>query len=87
MHGRCSQYVRKEKAKSVSPKHTFQSVKCPNKNMFWGCFTVSGPQVLVPVKGMMNSVKHINVFKAGAIPELWKLHKVSFNLTWFLAIL
>ena len=69
IQGQRSRYVKKSHSEKPSPKHIDQSVKYPKK-MFWGCFSINGPGPLVPVDGMMNSYKAIEVVRRQVICTL-----------------
>ena len=73
MQGLNVSYVRRSDGETLSPKHIKQTVKFPQKKMFWGCFTFKGPKSLVPIDGMMNSDKYIPILEKRAIPLLKKL--------------
>ena len=53
-------------------EHLQQSVKFPDKVMFWGCFSHEGPGALTPIEGMMNSETYKRVILSKAIPEMRK---------------
>ena len=55
--------VRKITDEPVRAKRIQQTVKYPPKKMFWGYFTSSGLGSLVPVEGMMNSLKCLEIIK------------------------
>lgn len=68
------QHVRRGVDEKVSPKHVSQFVKHPQKKMFWGCFSFFGPEALVPVEGMMNGDKYLEIVRSRVIPLLQKLY-------------
>ena len=47
-----------------------QSVKHPPKQMFWGSFSYYGVGSLLPIEGMMNAEKYIEVVKKKVIADL-----------------
>ena len=49
-----------------------QSVKHPEKKMFWGCFSYYGVGRLQPVEGMMKSDHYIEIRSCILIPEMNK---------------
>ena len=55
-------------------EHFVQTVKQPDKKMFWGCFSINGPGSLVPVEGMMNSKAYLQIIKRKVCRELSDLH-------------
>ena len=36
--------------------------------MFWGCFTASGPGLLIPIEGMMNAVSYVAMLREHVLP-------------------
>ena len=42
------------------------------KKMFWGSFSLSVVASLMPIEGMMNLYKYINVIERKAIPDMRK---------------
>ena len=50
--------------------HVDQTVKHPEKKMFWGCFSYYGVGSLRPVEGMMRSAQYIDVLEKKAIPDM-----------------
>lgn len=72
VQGQRCQFVRRADGESITPKHILQTVKHPEKKMFWGCFTYSGPGPLCPVTGMMNSSSYIQILGSKLVPELHK---------------
>ena len=36
--------------------------------MFWGCFTASGPGLLIPIEGMMNAVSYVAILREHVLP-------------------
>lgn len=72
VQGQRVSYVRKAADEKTSPAHIQQSVKHPQKKMFWGCFTFEGPCSLVPVDGMLKSDEYIKILKSRVVPQLQK---------------
>ena len=60
----------KECWRKISASHVNQSVKHPQKKMFWESFTWKGVGFLVPVKGIMNTARYIDVLRRRAFPDL-----------------
>ena len=44
-------------------EHFVKIVKRPDKKMFWGCFSINGPESLLRVEGMMNSKAYLQIIK------------------------
>ena len=65
---RCSPKVK------LREEYFVQSVKHPDKKMFWGCFSVNSPGALVPVEGMMNSKTYLPIIESRVSRELASLH-------------
>ena len=42
--------------------------------MFWGCFSINGPGLLVPVEGMMNRKAYLQIIERKVCRELSDLH-------------
>jgi hypothetical protein len=61
--------VRRSSDEPVRVEHFQQTVKYLQKHVF-GVFTASGPENLVPVGGMMNSSKYIEILKSRVLPFL-----------------
>jgi len=40
--------------------------------MFWGNFSFSRVRSLIPIEGMMNLYKYIDVIKRKVIPDMWR---------------
>ena len=55
-------------------EHFVQTVKHPDKKMFWDCFSINGPGLLVPVEGMMNSKAYLQIIERKVCRELSDLH-------------
>ena len=55
-------------------EHFVQTVKHQAKKMFWGCFSINGPGVLVPVEGMMNSKAYLPIIERKVSTKLSTLH-------------
>ena len=70
VRGKHSQFVRKSAGEMLTSHHINESVKHPPKKMFWGGFTWKGVGSLVPIEGMMNTDKYIDVLKRRAFPDL-----------------
>lgn len=70
VHGIRSVVVRRSVGEPVRVGHIQQAPKHPPKKMFWGIFTANGPGRLVPVEGMMNSVKYQATLKTHLLPAL-----------------
>lgn len=74
VQGMRHQFVRRSDREPVSPAHIQQSIKHPVKQMFWGCFSFFGPGSLVPITGMMNSQKYLEILQDRMVPELLKVN-------------
>ncbi|MEM9078953.1 MAG: hypothetical protein AAGC43_18075 [Bacteroidota bacterium] len=72
VQGQRSQHVRRSLNEKLRESHIEQTVKHPQKTMFWGCFSYFGVGILHPVEGMMRSKQYIEVLRRLAIPELSK---------------
>ena len=72
VQGQRSQHVRRSAGEPISASHLNQSVKYPDKKMFWGCFTYKGVGPIDPCEGMMNSQKYIEILRRRVIPEMTK---------------
>ena len=70
VRGKHSQFVRKSAGEMLTSHHINESVKHPPKKMFWGGFTWKGVDSLVPIEGMMNTDKYIDVLKRRAFRDL-----------------
>lgn len=68
VHGFRSTFVRRSTGEPIREQHLNQTVKHPQKQMFWGYFTSGGPGSLVPVEGMMNSKKYISILEDKIVP-------------------
>ena len=55
-------------------KDFVQTVKHPDKKMFWGCFSINGAESLVPVEGMINSYGYLQIIERKVCKELSDLH-------------
>ena len=55
-------------------EHFVQTVKHPDKKIFWGCFSINGAGSLVPVEGMMNSKAYLQIIERKVFKELSDLH-------------
>lgn len=74
MQGQRSRYVRKSDNEKLTPGHIDQTVKHPQKKMFWGCFSYVGTGSLVPIEGMMNSLKYKELLEQKLATELKKVN-------------
>ena len=63
-------FVRRSHGEPIREQHLIQTVKHPQKQMFWGYFTSGGPGSLVPVQGMMNSKKYISIIETKIVPMM-----------------
>ena len=61
VQGQRSQYVRRSKNEEITEEHMNQSVKNPEKQMFWGSFSYNGVGSLYPIEGIMNADKYMQV--------------------------
>ena len=61
--GKHNQFVRKSAGERLSASHINHSVKHPQKKTFWGSFSWKGVGSLVPVEGMMNTDRYIDVLR------------------------
>ena len=73
VQGERSQHVRRSPHEKPRNAHIDQSVKYPQKKMFWGCFSYYGTGSLYPVEGMMRSQQYIEVLRRKVLPQLRKL--------------
>ena len=73
VQGQKAQYVRKFVNETPKSSHYNQTVKYPQKTMFWGSFSFHGVQELCRVDGMMNSGKYLNVLSDIVVPNMTKL--------------
>ena len=71
-------FIRCSPNEKLREEHFVQTVKHPDKKMFWGCFSINGPGVLVPVEGMMDSKAYLPIIERKISSELSKLHHRSF---------
>ena len=86
--GNHSQFVRKSAEERLSASHLNQSVKHLQKKMFWDSFTWKGVGFLVPVKGMMNTDRYIDVLRQ-PFPDLkvyFQIEMDYFDKIWLHAI-
>ena len=72
MQGQHIQYVRRSTGEEINESHINQTVKHPDKKMFWGCFSYYGVGSLHLVEGMMNSDKYLYMLEQKVIPEMRK---------------
>ena len=63
-------FLRRSAEEPIREQHVIQTVKHPQKQMFWGYFTSGGPGSLVPVEGMMNSRKYISIQEKIIVPMM-----------------
>ena len=70
VQGYRSQYVRRSKGEPLQDGHIEQAPKHPPKKMFWGCFTFKGTGRLIPVEGMMNSIKYKEILTKYLLPTV-----------------
>lgn len=68
VQGYKANFVRRGDSEPLRPEHVEQTVKHPLKQMFWGFFTANGTGSLVPVQGMMNSTKYIEILRRSIVP-------------------
>ena len=61
VQGQHRSYVRRNEAQKVTERHINQTVKHPQKKMFWGYFSFSGLGSLYPCSRIMNADKYIDV--------------------------
>ena len=67
-------FIRCSPNEKLREEHFVQTVKHPDKKMFWGCFYINGSGSLVPVEGMMNSKAYLPIIERKVSTELSKLH-------------
>jgi len=67
-------FVRCSPKEKLKEDHFVQTVKHPEKKMFWGCFSINGPGTLIPVEGMMNSKTYLPIIERRVSRELATLH-------------
>ena len=72
LQGQRSQYVRRSTGEEINESLIYQTVKHPDKKMFWGCFSYYEVWSLHLVEGMMNSDKYMYVLEQKVIPEMRK---------------
>lgn len=72
VQGQRSQHVRRSAGEKLTEDHIDQSVKHPEKKMFWGCFSYTGVGSLRPVEGMMRSPQYIDVIQRNVIQDMRK---------------
>ena len=65
-----SRYVRRGIGEPLRRGHIDQAPKHPPKKMFWGYFSFLGTGTLVPVEGMMNSNKYMEILRQKLVPAL-----------------
>ena len=61
VQGQHRRYVRRSEREKVTEWHINQTVKQPQKKIFWGSFSFSGLGSLYPCSGIMNVDKYIDV--------------------------
>ena len=60
VQGQHRRYVRKSEREKVTVRHINQTVKHPQKKMFWRSFSFSGLGSLYPCSGIINADKYID---------------------------
>jgi len=66
-----SRFIRIRNREQLSPDHCKELEK-EAKKMFWGSFSFSVVASLVPIEGMMNLYKYIDVIERKVIPDMRK---------------
>ena len=66
-----SRFYRIRNREQLSPAHCNELVKEPKK-MFWNSFSFSVVASLMPIEGMMNLYKYIDVIERKDIPDMSK---------------
>ena len=69
VRGEHSRFVRRSIEEPLNHHHVNQTVKHPQKKMFWGCFSYADVGFLFSVESMMNSDRYIEVIKKKVIPN------------------
>ena len=72
VQGKRSQHVHRSIGEPIRECHMDQSVKHPPKKMFWGSFSYHGIGSLLPIEGMMNAGKYIQVLEEKVVRDLAK---------------
>ena len=72
VQGQRSQHVRRSAGEELTDDRIHQSMKHPEKKMFWGCFSYTGVGSLRPVDGMMRSPQYIDVIERNVIRDMGK---------------
>ena len=67
-------FIRCSPNEKLREEHFVQTVKHLDKKMFWGCFSINGPGVLVPIEGMINSKAYLPIIERKVSTKLSKLH-------------
>ena len=67
-------FVRCSPNEKLREEHFVQTVKHSDKKMFWGCFFMDRPRLLVPFEGMMNSKAYLQIIERKVCTELSDLH-------------
>ena len=70
VQGQQKRYVRRSQGEMVTEQHINQTVKHPQKKMFWGSFSFNGVGSLYPVSGMMNADKYIDVIQHKVVRDM-----------------
>ena len=74
VHGYNPKFVHCSPNEKLRKEHFVQTVKHPDKKIFWGCFSINGPASLVPVEGMMNSKAYLQIIEKKVCRELSDFH-------------
>ena len=70
VQGQQVRYIRRASGEALSHQHVNQTVKHPQKVMFWGCFSAAGPGRLHVCEGMMRTEQYIKIIDSRIVPEL-----------------
>jgi len=70
VQGYRSQYVRTSKGEPLQGGHIEQAPKHAPKKVFWGSFTFKGTGRLIPIKGMMISIKYKEILTKYLLPTV-----------------
>ncbi|KAJ4436353.1 hypothetical protein ANN_18985 [Periplaneta americana] len=63
-------HVRRSDEEKLTSKYIKQTVKLPQKKMFWDCFELTLTKCLIPIDGIMNSDKQVHSnFKVKSCPR------------------
>jgi len=63
-----SLYIRRNIGEPTRKAYIQQATKHPPEKMFWGFFSASGPGGLIPIEGMMNSDKYMDIMTNYLMP-------------------